>query len=326
MSEQTSAAAGLDHWTRYWHASRLASCGPADSIYAGPIAAHWERLFLRGLRPGQRLLDLCAGNGAIAVLAARLIRRRKKGKLRIDAIDRAAIDPLRFLELEEAVARQIRYHPRTDATALPFPDAAFSWVVSQFGVEYAPRRAVVAEALRVTRPAGRLHFVLHAKEGLLARQAERERKEAEALRRMPPLARTRETLARLKAGGCDPAAARLLLDALKAEIERFLADHGPPANPQMVRHACSLCLHTASVAPHFPLPTLLAKIAELEAELEAHAGRLGDLLAAAVSHEELARWREDMAAHGAVRIETEALRAGAGKALVAWVIDARKSA
>ncbi|RMF67990.1 MAG: methyltransferase domain-containing protein [Alphaproteobacteria bacterium] len=323
MNTTAPPASADDRWTRYWHAPRLASCGPADSAYAGPIAAHWERLFLRGLRPGQRLLDLCAGNGAIAVLAARTILRRKKGRIRIDAIDRAAIDPLRFLELEAPVARQIRYHPKTDATALPFPEATFSWVVSQFGVEYAPRSAVVAEALRVTRPGGRLHFVMHAREGLLARQAERERKEAEVLRQAPFLVRTREILTQLKAGH-DPAGAQLLLQALKAEIERFLTSHGQPVNPQMVRHACNLCLHTASVAPHFPLATLLAKIAELEAELDAHAGRLQDLLAAAVSQEDLARWRADLAAHGAVRIEMGALRVAPREALVAWTVDARK--
>ncbi len=324
MSARVAPASGPDHWTRYWHAPRLASCGPAESAYAGPIAAHWERLFLRGLRPGQRLLDLCAGNGAIAVLAARTILRRKKGRLRVDAIDRAAIDPMRFLDLERAVVRQIRFHPGTDATALPFPDAAFAWVVSQFGVEYAPRQAAIAEALRVTRPGGRLHFVMHAREGLLARQAERERREAETLRRMPLIARTRDTLARLKAG-CDPAAERLLLDGLKAEAERFLSAYDRPVNPQMVRHACNLCLHTAGVARHFPLATLLGKIAELEAELDAHARRLGDLLAAAVSREDLVRWQADMASHGAVRIETDALRVGAEKVLVAWIIDAHKS-
>ncbi len=324
MSEQASAASGPDHWTRYWHAPRLASCGPGDSAYAGPIANHWERLFLRGLRPRQRLLDLCAGNGAIAVLAARIVWRRKKGRLQIDAIDRAAIDPMRFLDLEENVIRQIRFHPRTDAAALPFADAAFAWVVSQFGVEYAPHQAVIAEALRVTRPSGRLHFVMHAREGLLAHQAERERKEAETLRRMPLIARTRDALARLKAG-CDPAAERLLLEGLKAEAERFLDAHGRPVNSQMVQHACNLCLHTATVARHFPLTTLLAKIAELEAELDAHARRLGDLIAAALSREDLVRWREDMAAQGAERIETQALRVGPEKGLVAWIIDARKS-
>ncbi|GIX16356.1 MAG: hypothetical protein KatS3mg119_0542 [Rhodothalassiaceae bacterium] len=311
------------HWTRYWRAPRLASCGPLDSAYAGPIGAHWEGIFARALRKGDRLLDLCAGNGAIAVLAARTALRHRR-PVRIDAIDRAAIDPLRHLRLEKPVARQIRFHPRTDAAALPFRDGSFDWVVSQFGIEYAPRPAAVAEAVRVARPGARLHFVMHAAEGVLARAAAREKAEAEALRAAPLPARTREVLARLKAG-TDTAAAGLLIAGLKREADRLLKSLGAPANPGMVRHCVSLCLHTVSVAGHFPLRTLIEKIDELEAELDAHARRLGDLLAAAVAREDLASWAADLARFGATEVKTDALRAGPGEDLVAWIIDARRA-
>lgn len=311
------------HWTRYWRAPRLASCGPQDSAYAGPIGAHWEEIFARALKKGDRLLDLCAGNGAIAVLAARTALRRRR-PVRIDAIDRAGIDPLRHLRLEKPVARQIRFHPRTDAAALPFRDGSFDWVVSQFGIEYAPRPAAVAEALRVARPGGRLHFVMHAAEGVLARAAAREKAEAEFLRDAPLLAHTREVLARLKAGP-GTGAAGLLIAGLKREADELLKDVGAPANPGMVRHCVSLCLHTASVAAHFPLETLVAKIAELEAELDAHARRLGDLLVAAVSREGLGEWAADVAGHGAADVKANSLRVGPGDDLVAWILDARKT-
>ena len=49
----------------------------------------------------------------------------------------------------------------TDLSKLPFPDALFDGVTSQFGIEYADLAAATREAIRVLVPGGRGHFVLH---------------------------------------------------------------------------------------------------------------------------------------------------------------------
>src|SRR4030095_8608677 len=57
-------------WNRFWNYDRLASFGTGVGAgnYGDEIAAGWREFFL-GLPAGARVLDLCTGNGAIAVMA-----------------------------------------------------------------------------------------------------------------------------------------------------------------------------------------------------------------------------------------------------------------
>ncbi len=101
------------------------------------------------VRPGQRLIDVAAGNGNCSLAAARrfcevtstdyvqdLLRR---GRARAEA---------EHLSIEFKLA---------DAEALPFADAAFDAVTSTFGVMFAPDQAkAAAELLRVCRSGGKI--------------------------------------------------------------------------------------------------------------------------------------------------------------------------
>lgn len=56
-------------WDHYWRDGRLASCGGEGGAgYQTAIARGW-REFFAGLANGSRILDVCSGNGAIALLA-----------------------------------------------------------------------------------------------------------------------------------------------------------------------------------------------------------------------------------------------------------------
>jgi SAM-dependent methyltransferase len=100
---------------------------------------------------GQRVLDVACGTGIVAVSAAR--RGAKVSGLDLSPAllerahnnaDIAGVD-IDFVE--------------GDAEALPYPDATFDVVVSQFGHIFAPRPAVaVKEMLRVLKTGGRLAF------------------------------------------------------------------------------------------------------------------------------------------------------------------------
>ena len=57
-------------WDRFWSYDRLSSfgTGPGAGNYGEHIAAGW-RAFFAALPAGSKVLDLCTGNGAIAVMA-----------------------------------------------------------------------------------------------------------------------------------------------------------------------------------------------------------------------------------------------------------------
>jgi SAM-dependent methyltransferase len=100
---------------------------------------------------GQRVLDLACGTGVVAVTAARL-------GATVTALDLTPELLARARENADIGGLSIDFH-EGDAEALPFPDASFDVVVSQFGHMFAPRPAVVLnEMLRVLKPGGTVAF------------------------------------------------------------------------------------------------------------------------------------------------------------------------
>ena len=112
------------------------------------------------LRPGQKVLDVAAGNGNASLAAARrwcdVVATDYVPALLERARARAAADGLE-LSFQEA-----------DAEALPFPDASFDVVVSTFGVMFTPDQdRAAAEMLRVCRPGGRIGLANWTPDGFI---------------------------------------------------------------------------------------------------------------------------------------------------------------
>lgn len=121
---------------------------PLQAITTGAAARLVEHA---GITAGVRVLDVACGTGVVAVTAAR---------------QRAAVTGLDLTPELLAEAREnariasvtIDWH-EGDAEQLPFPDASFDVVVSQFGHIFAPRPDVVTrEMLRVLKPGGTIAF------------------------------------------------------------------------------------------------------------------------------------------------------------------------
>ncbi|HKX17482.1 MAG TPA: class I SAM-dependent methyltransferase [bacterium] len=104
-----------------------------------------------GVRAGHRVLDVACGTGVVAITAARLGARVTGLDLTPELLERAR-------ENAGIAGVDITWH-EGDVEQLPFGDADFDVVLSQFGHIFAPRPAVaVAEMLRVLKPGGTIAF------------------------------------------------------------------------------------------------------------------------------------------------------------------------
>lgn len=112
------------------------------------------------VRPGERVLDVAAGNGAAALAAA----RRWAEVTATDFVDHL-LDSARRVADAYGLTLTTRV---ADAQCLPFDDDSFDVVMSTFGAMFAPDQQRVADELvRVCRPGGRIGMVNWAPASLI---------------------------------------------------------------------------------------------------------------------------------------------------------------
>jgi len=104
-----------------------------------------------GIQAGQRVLDVACGTGVVAVTAARRGARVAALDLTPELLEQARMNG-------QIAGVEIDWR-EGDVEAMPFADAAFDIVVSQYGHMFAPRPDVtVKEMLRVLKPGGTIAF------------------------------------------------------------------------------------------------------------------------------------------------------------------------
>lgn len=117
--------------------------------YTTPASARLVQ-FAR-VQPGEKVLDAACGTGVVAVTAARA------GAL-VKALDLSPVLLERARWNSETAGVAIEF-TEGDVENLPYPDASFDVVLSQYGHMFAPRPEVaVSEMLRVLKPGGRIAF------------------------------------------------------------------------------------------------------------------------------------------------------------------------
>ncbi len=104
-----------------------------------------------GVSRGQHVLDVACGTGVVAITAAR------RGAV-IKALDLSPVLIEHALQ-NVAIAGVTGEFIEGDIEALPYADASFDVVLSQFGHMFCPRPALaISEMLRVLKPGGRIAF------------------------------------------------------------------------------------------------------------------------------------------------------------------------
>ena len=131
------------------------------ATFTTPVAGHVVKF--AGIAAGEHVLDVGTGTGVVAITAAR-------AGARVTGLD---LTPT-LLEQARENARIAQTEPITwtegDAEDLPYPDASFDVVLSQFGHMFAPRPEIaVAQMRRVLKPGGRVAFATWPPEHFVGR-------------------------------------------------------------------------------------------------------------------------------------------------------------
>lgn len=291
-------------WSQYWHFDRIASCfdGAGQTNYADEIADGWRRFFEK-LPDGARILDLCTGNGAAALIAAETARERA-GNFRIVAVDQADIDPASHVSRHEEDYASIIFLRGTEIEGLPFPRASFAAVISQYGIEYTDLDRSLPEAVRMVARGGRLRFVVHAADGVVARDSRAVIADADLLIEEIDLpgnaTRCFEAVLAVERGGGDTALADTHFAAFQTALERTARHVPQAADRTMFKNSGAVLLDTFQRRSHFDLEQLLAKAEQVRTEIGAHRGRLDALVHAARSAKQAGAMADRLNALGGV--------------------------
>ena len=122
-----------------------------NHLLSAGVDRGWRRRAVRelALRPGERLLDICAGTGDLGLAALDQVPG-----LTVTGVDLAGEMLMRGAQ--KSGSRAYRF-VQGDAERLPFHDASFDAVAVGFGIRnVASRERAFREAVRVARPKGRL--------------------------------------------------------------------------------------------------------------------------------------------------------------------------
>lgn len=142
-------------WSSFWAAG---GAGPESGRLPNALKAIdaaqrqvWEETAFV-LHKGAGVLDLASGDGAVLGKM-----QRARPDLKLIGIDSSSTLP--------KAPKGISLRSSISMEALPFADAGFDQVTSQFGFEYGDTAAVAREISRVLRPKGRVRMIVHHRSG-----------------------------------------------------------------------------------------------------------------------------------------------------------------
>jgi len=315
-------------WNDYWHFDRLSSFDDlGETNYREEVAAGWKAFF--GTLPdGASILDLCTGNGAIAVMAAEKSWRGRKG-FRIVAVDAADINPYLYVTRHRDELAAIEFRPATPIEKLPLPAASFDAVVSQFGIEYSDLSQSIPELVRVIASAGTARLILHAAEGAVVQRSIRAIAEIDFLLNEIDLAgkaqrclrAVAEVERKMNRSAGALFAARESSSAFQKALQETSQRIATAADPGVLRNSGKMLDELYQRRHQCDVARTIGIAEGIRTELRDHRGRLVAQIAAAVTRKERAALAGKLKRAGASEVtESDQIVAGG---LIGHCIEAR---
>lgn len=265
----------------------------------------WIQWFA-SLPDGSRVLDVATGNGIVLRYAARSATAVHK-TFELTGVDLSDIDPVRHVADPEGTLKQVRFIGEVAAEHLPFGDAAFDALTSQYGLEYADLPMALREAARVLSPGGQLRWLAHCAGSEIVAQHAVQIDEVDFLvASAGPLDAMRKFVAAAAERGDMRSAMEGLLAAF-ASAERFCRER-PPA--RVVRQVCGELAEVARRWSAYDPADLERMIVAGDRELQAHRARIDDFVRAVLTPPRLQTVRTILSQPEWVGAQISALRVG----------------
>jgi SAM-dependent methyltransferase len=308
-------------WDTYWQGTRENAAHKEGGVQEALLAEFWREVLAEQLmlNPALRILDLACGNGAVTGFVHEI-----SPALRIHCSDYSLHA---LVELERRYPGNARVV--ADAARLPYADASFDLVVSQYGVEYAGAEAIL-EAARLLAPGGKLALLVHVFEGAIYRECERNRDVVNAIRALDILTLARSAFAAgfaLNAGETAPEifkqAERAFAPAVRG-LEQLLRDAGPGAAGglpgQLYQDIAHMYRRMSAYAPE----DIFNWLDGMSGELDAYQGRMQSMLDAALPREQLLSLQAKLLAQGFEGRELHNLAVKEQGPAAAWALVLRR--
>ncbi len=173
----------LEQWSHYWNTGSLTSL-PHDfsENYDGNIKSHWFECLER-LPDNAMVLDVCTGNGAVAVLVKQFSNENNLN-FQVHATDGASINVEKLSQRYPKLAsvfKSISFHSGKIFEEVALESNSFDLLTSQYGLEYTDWNASAVNANRLLKRGGQLCLICHSPSTDITKYMKHERHEYEYL-------------------------------------------------------------------------------------------------------------------------------------------------
>lgn len=291
-------------WADYW-ATRQPT-GQSGCLPQGAAAtiAVLEKVWLKfaaALPASGTVLDLATGDGAVLRKLASI-----QPKLRLTGIDSSPFLP--------PAPPGICLRANVPMEALPFSNARFDAVTSQFGIEYGDTSRIAVEVARVLKPRGQACFVVHHSESVVL---------SHNLGRRQALAwASGESLMLDRARQLAGSGALAQLGIPTAFIEAVDDARRLHPNQSVAAEFTAAIAQTLGSSRHLPTSETLARLSSLEERARDEIGRI-DALARAVCDKATAEAIADQFRGAGISFEEPLVLMEAEERPLAWLLKGR---
>lgn len=305
-------------WTRYWASGRSESfAADPGGFDSGPFWCEYFATFT----DGAKLLDLATGGGHVIRLALATAANRGHG-YEIHGVDLANLTPVRHA-IGPSRQSTLRLHGNTDLKALPFADAVFDGITSQFGIEYADKEAAAREAVRVLKPGGCGLFLMHHAGGAIAESAAARLKAHRDVIVDDAVFRHGERLFMLYARGSPPVMAMGEAFTFRAAVQAIVNRFSPDPLLSNTAEIVSFLVDVARTPERYDPRDALRRLKFVEEDMAAWVMRQEALIAAALDEKGIQALTRTLEEAGAEVHAPEAFKNASGT-LLAWSLAFEK--